>query len=113
MAWPSGVGLLPRVVNAISVEPTKPRLILSMRAVNLFCRDAKFALTLLSEIAQHVPKNSFFTGLDDTGDTSICSSPQNRILVVLGGPGIGFMGVSTPFFQESLEKMGRLKGSLP
>ena len=36
MAWPSGVGLPPRVVNAISVEPTKPRLILSMRVVNLF-----------------------------------------------------------------------------
>ena len=68
MKWLGRVGIdpPPKVVNALSVEPTKPRLILSMRAVNMFCKDTPFVLTPLSDIVQHVPKASFFTGLDDT-----------------------------------------------
>ena len=61
-----GVDPPPKVVNALSVEPTKPRLINSMRAVNLFCRDCPFKLTPLSDIVRNVPQSSFFTGLDDT-----------------------------------------------
>ena len=61
-----GVDPPPYVVNALSVEPTKPRLILSMRAVNLFCKDTPFKLTPLTDIVRHIPDNSFFTGLDDT-----------------------------------------------
>ena len=61
-----GVDPPPYVVNALSVEPTKPRLILSMRAVNLFCQDKPFKLTPLSDIVRHIPDRSFFTGLDDT-----------------------------------------------
>merc|ERR1711946_84814 len=57
MKWLGRVGIdpPPRVVNALSVEPTKPRLINSMRAVNLFCEDHPFMLTPLSEIVQHIP----------------------------------------------------------
>jgi hypothetical protein len=55
----------PRVINALSVEPIKPRLILSMRAVNLFCRDTPFTLVPLSEIVQTVEPHSFFSGTDD------------------------------------------------
>jgi hypothetical protein len=55
----------PRVINALSVEPTKPRLILSMRAVNLFCQDTPFTLAPLSEIVQSVEPHSFFSGTDD------------------------------------------------
>ena len=61
-----GVDPPPRVVNALSVEPTKPRLILSMKAVNLFCKDNEFKLVPLSDIVRHVPPGSFFSGLDDT-----------------------------------------------
>ena len=61
-----GVDPPPYVVNALSVEPTKPRLILSMRAVNLFCQDKPFKLAPLSDIVRHIPDNSFFAGLDDT-----------------------------------------------
>ena len=61
-----GVDPPPRVVNALSVEPTKPRLILSMRAVNLFCKTTPFQLTPLTDIVRHVPQGSFFAGLDDT-----------------------------------------------
>ena len=55
----------PRVVNALSIEPIKPRLILSMRAVNLFCRDTPFSLTHLSEIVRHIPPGGFFSSYDD------------------------------------------------
>ena len=61
-----GVDPPPRVVNALSVEPTKPRLILSMKAVNLFCKDTPFTLTPLTDIVRHIPENSFFTAMDDT-----------------------------------------------
>ena len=60
-----GVDPPPRVVNALSVEPTKPRLILSMRAVNLFCKDTDFSLVPLADIVRHVPDNGFFSGFDD------------------------------------------------
>ena len=55
----------PRVVNALSIEPIKPRLILSMRAVNLFCKDTPFSLVPLSEIARDIPRRSFFSSYDD------------------------------------------------
>ena len=61
-----GVDPPPRVVNALSVEPTKPRLILSMKGVNLFCKTTPFKLTPLTDIVRHVPEGSFFAGLDDT-----------------------------------------------
>ena len=55
----------PYVVNALSIEPIKPRLILSMRAVNLFCRDTPFSLLPLSKIVSGFSRNSFFTAFDD------------------------------------------------
>ena len=55
----------PRVVNALSVEPTKPRLILSMRAVNLFCRECPFSLEPLSKIVSALPPDTFFSSFDD------------------------------------------------
>ena len=66
--WLGRVGVVPppRVINALSVEPTKPRLILSMRGVNLFCRTMDFSLTPLSDIVRHVPAGSYFSALDDT-----------------------------------------------
>ena len=51
-----------RVVNALSVEPTKPRLINSMKGVNLFCKKFDFSLMALSEIVHHIPQGSFFLG---------------------------------------------------
>ena len=66
--WLGRVGVVPppRVINALSVEPTKPRLILSMRGVNLFCKTMDFSLTSLSDIVGHIPAGSYFSALDDT-----------------------------------------------
>ena len=60
-----GIDPPPHVVNALSVEPIKPRLVLSMRAVNLFCRDCPFRLTPLSDIVKNIQPQDFFTSFDD------------------------------------------------
>ena len=73
-----GVDPPPRVVNALSVEPTKPRLINSMRAVNLFCQTREFSLTPLSDIVRNIPAGSFFSGLDDTqGYKHLALTPES------------------------------------
>ena len=50
--WLGRVGVVPppRVINALSVEPTKPQLLLSIRGVNPFCQTKEFSLTPLSDI---------------------------------------------------------------
>jgi hypothetical protein len=55
----------PRVLNALSVEPLKPRLILSMRAVNLFCSDNPFSLISLEKIVKPIRPGGFFSSTDD------------------------------------------------
>ena len=61
-----GVDPPPKVVNALSVEPIRPRLILSMKAVDLFCKDMPFSLVPLAVIVRNVPDQGFFTGFDDS-----------------------------------------------
>jgi hypothetical protein len=57
----------PRVVNPISVnvESTKKRLVLSMKGVNLFCKDCPFSLHSLVEIVKGLEPRGFFALLDD------------------------------------------------
>ena len=86
------------MVNALSVEPTKPRLINSMRAVNLFCRDAPFILTSLSEIVQHVPEHSFFSGMDDTqGYKHLALTPESQPFTGFEWGGHWFCDTTLPF----------------
>ena len=93
-----GVDPPPKVVNALSVEPTKPRLINSMRAVNLFCEDHPFTLTPLSEIVQHIPRNSFFTGMDDTqGYKHLALTPESYQYCGFEWCGHWFCDTTLPF----------------
>jgi hypothetical protein len=57
----------PRVVNPLSVnvEPTKKRLVLSMKGVNLFCKDCPFSLHPLMEIVKGLEPRAYFASLDD------------------------------------------------
>ena len=98
--WLGRVGIdpPPKVVNALSVEPTKPRLINSMRAVNLFCEDHPFKLTSLSEIVQHVPPHSFFTGMDDTqGYKHLALTPESYQYCGFEWSGHWFADTTLPF----------------
>lgn len=57
----------PRVINPLSVnvEPTKKRLVLSMKGVNLFCKDSPLSLNPLTEIVKGIEPRGFFSSLDD------------------------------------------------
>ena len=93
-----GVDPPPYVVNALSVEPIKPRLILSMRAVNLFCRDTPFSLTPLSEIVRHIPPGGFFSSYDDAqGYKQISLTPASYKYCGFEWGGFWFMDTTLPF----------------
>ena len=93
-----GVDPPPKVVNALSVEPTKPRLINSMRAVNLFCEDRPFVLTPLAEIVQHIPPGGFFTGMDDTqGYKHLSLTPESYQYCGFEWGGHWFCDTTLPF----------------
>ena len=82
----------------LSVEPTKPRLILSMKAVNLFCRDTPFSLTQLSEIVRHIPEGSFFSGMDDTqGYKHLSLTPESYPFCGFEFAGHWFCDTTLPF----------------
>ena len=88
----------PRVINALSVEPTKPRLINSMRAVNLFCRDTPFTLAPLSEIVRSVEQDSFFSGTDDVqGYKQVSLTPGSYQYAGFEWQGWVFSDTTLPF----------------
>ena len=57
----------PRILNPlyVNVEPTKKRLVLSMKGVNLFCKDCPFSLQPLVEVVKGLEPRGFVTSLDD------------------------------------------------
>ena len=55
----------PRCVNALSIEPTKPRLVLSMKGPNLWCKDTPFNLVPLGDIAKSIDRDGHVSGTDD------------------------------------------------
>ena len=92
-----GVDPPPRVVNALSVEPTKPRLVLSMRAVNLFCCDCPFRLAPLSDVKSIQP-HDFFTSFDDVqGYKQVSISPESFEFCGFEWAGWWFCDAALPF----------------
>ena len=88
----------PCVVNALSVEPIKPRLINSMRAVNLFCKYNKFSLAPLTDIVRHIPADSFFSGMDDTqGYKHLSLTPESYEFCGFEFCGHWFCDTTLPF----------------
>ena len=60
-----GVSAPPHVVLPLTVEPTKPRLCIDARFLNLWMKDSPFALDRLSDVPRFVYKGSFMTKCDD------------------------------------------------
>ena len=88
----------PYVVNALSIEPIKPRLILSMRAVNLFCRDTPFTLAPLIDIVRHVPSDGFFSSYDDVqGYKQLRLTPRSEPFCGFEWGGYWFVDTTLPF----------------
>ena len=93
-----GVDSPPHVVNALSIEPIKPRLILSMRAVNLFCCDTPFSLAPLSDIVRHVSPGDFFSSYDDVqGYKQLSLTPASYTYCGFEWGGHWFADTTLPF----------------
>jgi hypothetical protein len=88
----------PRVLNALSIEPIKPRLILSMRAVNLFCSDNPFSLVTLDHIVKPIRPNGFFSSTDDVqGYKQISLTPESYQFCGFEWGGFYFCDTTLPF----------------
>ncbi|KAK3737867.1 hypothetical protein QZH41_019748, partial [Actinostola sp. cb2023] len=55
----------PHLVLPLTVEPTKPRLCLDARFLNMWMKDCPFSLDRLTDIKSYVYKGSFMTKCDD------------------------------------------------
>ena len=60
-----GVDDPPHLVLPLTVEPSKPRLCLDARFLNLWMRDAPFSFDKLSDVTRFVYPNSFMKKCDD------------------------------------------------
>ncbi len=69
----------PKVVMPLIVEPTKPRLCLDARYVNLWTRDCPFTLETLRDVPSIVEDSGFMTTCDEkSGYDHVCLSPESR-----------------------------------
>ena len=88
----------PRCVNALSVEPSKPRLVLSMKGPNLWCKDTPFHLTPLGEIVRSINKGGFFSGTDDAqGYKQVLLAERSRTFCGFEWAGFYFVDTTLPF----------------
>ena len=88
----------PRCVNALSVEPSKPRLILSMKGPNLWCKDTPFKLVPLGDIAKSINKGGFFSATDDAqGYKQIFLTERSKTFCGFEWAGFFFVDSTLPF----------------
>lgn len=55
----------PYLVHPLTVEPSKPRLCLDARFINLWMKDCPFSLDRVTDVKNYVYRNSFMTKCDD------------------------------------------------
>ena len=97
-----GVGSPPRVVDVLSVGSIKPRLILSMRTVVGFCRDAPFSLTPLSDVVGNIPVGGFFlSAVDVQGFKHLSLTVASRTYCAFEWGNWWFCDTTIPFGRRS------------
>lgn len=93
-----GVVEPPHVVLPLTVEPSKPRLCLDARYVNLWICDMPFNLDRLSDVPRYVGKDSFQTVLDDkSGYDHILLTKESRMFFGMQWGGWYFSCNTIPF----------------
>ena len=55
----------PRLVLPLTVEPSKPRLCIDARFLNLWIRDSPFSLHKLTDVPRYVYRDSLMSKIDD------------------------------------------------
>lgn len=93
-----GVNDPPFLVLPLTVEPTKPRLCLDARYLNLWMRDSPFSLDKLADVPRYVYKDSFMTKSDDkSGYDHVCLQESSQTYVGLQWKGWWFVCATLPF----------------
>ena len=93
-----GVSATPHVVLPLTVEPTKPRLCIDARFVNLWMKDSPFTLDRLSDVPRFVYKGSFMTKCDDkSGHDHLLLSESSQTYFDFEWGGLWFVRTTLPF----------------
>jgi len=88
----------PYLVLPLTVEPTKPRLCLDARFLNLWMRDSPFSLDKLADVPRYVYKDSFMTKCDDkSGYDHVLLQESSQTYVGLRWRGWWFVCTTLPF----------------
>ena len=88
----------PSLDFALTVEPTKPRLCLDARFLNLWMKDVPFSLDRLTDVPRYVYKGSFMTKCDDkSGYDHVLLTPSSQTYFGFEWGGLWFVCTTLPF----------------
>lgn len=93
-----GVDDPPHLVLPLTVEPTKPRLCIDARFLNLWMKDMPFSLDKLSEVTRYVYPGSFMTKCDDkSGYDHVMLTEASQSYFGFSFGGLWFVCTTLPF----------------
>ena len=88
----------PHLVLPLTVEPSKPRLCIDARVLNLWMRDMPFALDKLADVPRYIYQSSFMTNCDDkSGYDQFLLSVNYRSYFGFSFGGLWFVWATLPF----------------
>lgn len=88
----------PQLVLPLTVEPTKPRLCLDARFLNLWMKDMPFSLDRLADVPRYVYKGSYMTKCDDkSGYDHVSLDVDSQSYVGFEWKGFWFVCTTLPF----------------
>ena len=93
-----GVDDPPYLVLPLTVEPTKPRLSLDARFLNLWMKDMPFSLDKFTDVPRYVYKSSYMTKCDDkSGYDHVLLSENSQAYFGFSFGGLWFVCTTLPF----------------
>ncbi|XP_077993129.1 uncharacterized protein LOC144447097 [Glandiceps talaboti] len=88
----------PHIVMPITVEPTKPRMCIDMRYVNLWTTSCPFKLDKLIEVSRYLDKSDYHFKCDDkSGYDHVLIEPKDRTYVGFQWAGVWYVNNTLPF----------------
>ena len=88
----------PYLVLPLTVEPSKPRLCLDARFLNLWMKDCPFSLDKLVDVKRYIYKDSYFTKCDDkSGYDHVHLQESSQVLFGFEWGGWWFVSTTLPF----------------
>ena len=88
----------PYLVLPLTAEPSKPRLCLDARFLNLWMKDMPFSLNKLADVSRYIYKGSYMTKCDDTsGYDHVFLSTSSQTYVGFEFGGYWFVCATLPF----------------